>query len=133
MDVNYRYIPNWLSLSTAVAGLSLAAFSLFGESQVGSHSLHMLGALAAGIALYGLGVVGGGDAKYYAAVAAWFPLGQAVNLLISVTLCGLLLLVVWATYRRLKRYPVRHSGKSKFDFLPYGLAIGIGSVVAKVV
>jgi prepilin peptidase CpaA len=77
-----------------------------------------------------MGVFGGGDAKFYAAVAAWFALGKAVLLLVSISLSGLALLVVWFSYRRMRRLPIgRSAGGTHFDSLPYGVAIGSGAVL----
>lgn len=128
LDLRHRLIPNWLCAVTLLAGL-VAATVAGGLPALGNQSLHMAIALVAGMALFQFGVFGGGDAKFYAAVAAWFPLAQAGMLLISVTLCGLVLLVVWFSYRRIRRLPVRRGGQH-FEGLPYGVAIGAGAVLA---
>ena len=128
-DLKYRRIPNWLCAVTAVAGLTVT-FWFGGLSVLCSHTLHMLAALVGGIILFRFGLFGGGDAKFYAAVAAWFPLAKGVLLLIAVALSGLVLLFVWFGYRRLAGYPVRVKGGTGFDALPYGIAIGIGAVAA---
>ena len=128
LDLRHRLIPNWLCAVTLLAGL-VTALVAGGFLALGSQSLHMAIALVAGMALFQFGVFGGGDAKFYAAAAAWFPLAQAGMLLISVTLCGLVLLVVWFSYRRLRGLPVRRGGQH-FEGLPYGVAIGAGAVLA---
>lgn len=130
LDVMYRRIPNWLCALTAIAGLIIAALSLLDDAGIVSHALHMLAALAVGIALFAIRVVGGGDAKFYAAIAAWFPLGEAGRLLIHVSLSGLAILIVWFVYRRIRGYPMVKRGATGFDALPYGLAIGAGAIVA---
>jgi len=81
------------------------------------------------MALLRMSVFGGGDAKYYAAVAAWFALGHAVQLLLSVTLSGLVLLLVWFVGRRLAGVPIRRRATGGMDGLPYGIAIGAGAVL----
>jgi prepilin peptidase CpaA len=129
IDLTQRRIPNWLCAATAVSGLIAAVIlepPLWG---VGSHALHMAIALIGGMALFALGVFGGGDAKFYAAVAAWFPLDMGVLLLIDVALCGLVLLVGWFTWRRLRGMPIRRTTGQGFDGLPYGIAIGAGAIV----
>lgn len=130
MDVIHRRIPNWLCASTALMGLLFAAIFLLDGAGVASHTLHMLAALLAGMALFSFSIFGGGDAKFYAAVAAWFPLDQGIRLLVCVTSSGLALLIVWFVYRRIRGYPIRQKNGSKFDALPYGLAIGIGALAA---
>lgn len=129
-DVYHRRIPNWLCAATAVAGLAFALFA-GGLPALGSHALHGALALVAGMLLFRLGVLGGGDAKFYAAAAAWFALEQGLLLLISVALGGLLLLIVWFIYRRAAGKPVRRSGGDPGDSLPYGVAIGAGALVSQ--
>lgn len=128
LDLTRRRIPNWLCGLTVIAGLAVAGV-LGGVSGLGSHALHMMVALLGGMALFALGGLGGGDAKFYAGVAAWFGLGQGAQLLLSVALCGLLLLIVWFSYRRIRRMPVRRTKGAAIDGLPYGLAIGAGAIL----
>jgi prepilin peptidase CpaA len=127
-DVRHRRIPNWLCTVTALAGLGFAVW-LSGFPAAWSNGLHFLIALVAGMLLFRMGVFGGGDAKYYAAVAAWFSLGHAVMLLLAVTLSGLVLLVVWFSARRLAGIPVRRKLTGGMDALPYGIAIGAGAAI----
>ena len=130
LDVRYRRIPNLLCAGTAIAGLIAAVLLPSGTGGLTSHALHMLIALIGGMILFRFGIFGGGDAKFYAAVAAWFALGKGVLLLVDVALCGLVLLLFWFTYRRVKGYPIRRSGGTVYDGLPYGLAIGTGALTA---
>lgn len=129
LDLKYRRIPNWLCAMTALAGLGYAAWSA-GLPPLGSHALHLAIALAVGIGLFALGIVGGGDAKFYAAVAGWFALGQAIALAVTVSLVGLVLLFVWFGWRRLAGKPVRVRGGTAFDSLPYGIAIAGGGLLS---
>jgi prepilin peptidase CpaA len=129
-DVLYRRVPNWLSGLTALAGLAYGSVE-GGLPALGSQALHMAIVLVAGMVLFRFGLFGGGDAKFYAAVAAWFSLAKAVFLLLSITSCGFVLLIVWFGYRRLRRLPIsRSSDGTDFDSLPYGIAIGAGAVLA---
>jgi prepilin peptidase CpaA len=132
LDLKFRRIPNWLCVATAATGL-VAAFWFGSFPALGSHVLHMFAALVGGMLLFGLGVFGGGDAKFYAAVAAWFALGKAWLLMMAVAMCGLVLLIVWFTYRRLAGYPVRKKDGAGFDGLPYGIAIGAGAMAVLLV
>jgi prepilin peptidase CpaA len=81
------------------------------------------------MALFATGGFGGGDAKFYAGVAAWFGLGHGAVLLLCVALTGLLLLIAWFCYRRIKGLPVRRTGGGPWDGMPYGVAIGVGAVL----
>ena len=129
LDLTQRRIPNWLCGVTAIAGLTLAV-TLGGFAGLGSHALHMAVALLGGMALFALGGFGGGDAKFYAGVAAWFGLSEGLQLLVCVALSGLLLLIVWFVYRRAKGIPVRRTKEGPWDGLPYGIAIGGGAITA---
>lgn len=130
-DASRRRIPNWLCAATAIAGLVMTVIR-GGAEGLGSHALHAFIALAAGVVLFKVGAFGGGDAKFYAAVATWFPLGKGAALLMSVALCGLLLLIVWFAYRRAARKQLRRTSSDLSDSLPYGIAIGAGAVVATI-
>lgn len=116
--------------ATAIAGLALG-FATGGAGMLGWHAAHAAIALVAGMLLFRIGLFGGGDAKFYAAVAAWFPLAAAPRLLISVALSGLALLVVWFVYRRATGKPISRNGDNPGDKLPYGIAIAIGALVAR--
>ena len=104
-DLFQRRIPNWLCAVTAIAGLALGLV-VGGLPLLGWQMLHAAIALMAGMLLFRIGLIGGGDAKFYAAVAAWFPLAGAPRLLMSVALSGLALLVVWFVYRRAMGKPI---------------------------
>ncbi len=127
LDLRYRRLPNWLC---AIALVSGAAFVLaVGGWQDMAWSLaHAVAALAVGIGLYALGGIGAGDAKYYGALAAWFPLRYGLLLLGVVSLAGLLLLIVWFAWRLRRRGKAPRSGDDPFDKLPYGMAIALGAL-----
>lgn len=122
-DMTQRQLSNWLSLSTLAAGLIFAAF---GETPAGflSHLGHFAIALAIGLALFAGGVWGGGDGKFYAAVAAWFPLGLFFNLMFAISMVGLLMLAVLLVKNRRRLFNKDSRG------VPYGVAIGLGGLVA---
>lgn len=126
-DVTVRRIGNWLSAITLIGGLSYVAVHL-GPGALGSHVGHVLIALAIGMAMFAAGLIGGGDAKFYAAVAAWFPLGAGLSLFIAVSLSGLALLIVWFAWRRFKGLPVRRQGAG-LSGVPYGVAIAAGALI----
>jgi prepilin peptidase CpaA len=129
-DVLHRRVPNWLCCVTALAGLT-TGFLLYGWAPLGGQLLHFGIVLIAGMALFRLGIFGGGDAKFYAAVAAWFAPAKAVLLLVSIAFSGLALLLVWFSYRRLRGIPIgRGADRSHFDSMPYSVAIGGGAVLA---
>ena len=131
-DLYQRRIPNWLCILTMITGLAAAPIA-GGLSDLNSHAIHLVVALLGGMLLFKLGAFGGGDAKFYAAIAAWFSLGKASLLLMSVASCGLILLVIWFLVRRAQGKPVRRSSNDPGSGLPYGVAIGAGAILIKLV
>ena len=129
LDIRFRRLPNWLCLAALAAGLG---FSLVagGWAAGGWALLHAVVALAIGAGMFALGGIGGGDAKFYAGMAAWFPLQAGLGLLVSVSLTGLILLVVWMAIRgRLLRARPNLPKDSEFRKLPYGVAIAGGALI----
>lgn len=130
LDLRTRRLPNWLCGLGFVAGLGFTVMT-GGWTMAGAALLHALIALIVGAGLFAMGGIGGGDAKFYAALAAWFPLWDGLGLLVSVSLTGLALLIVWFVLRQ--RLMRAHSGlpeDSDFRKLPYGVAIAVGALVA---
>jgi prepilin peptidase CpaA len=130
LDLRYRRLPNWLCAIALAAGLILVPM-MAGWGDLQSSLLHAFIALAIGIGLFALGSIGAGDAKFYAALAAWFPLRDGFLLIGAVSLAGLALLIAWLPWRvaRRRRLPSPVDG-DLFDKLPYGVAIALGAVIA---
>ena len=129
LDARYRVLPNLLCLAVLAGGLAFGLL-LHGWPWAGSALLHAVLALLVGMGLFAAGMIGGGDAKYYAAFAAWFPLGQAVLLVLLVSVAGLVLVTVsWLAARRriASSLPGR---KGDFAKVPYGVAISVGCLLA---
>lgn len=128
LDATQRRLPNWLSALGLLTGLVMA-FATGGLDAIGSHGLHALVALLGGMALFAMGVIGGGDAKFYAGLAAWFPLSLALNLFVAVAMAGAGLLLCWAVARKLKRQAVFTRNGGPIDGLPYGVAVAAGAML----
>jgi prepilin peptidase CpaA len=126
-DIRERRLPNWLCVAVAVAGLISATLD-GGATALGWQALHATIALVVGMGLFAARIVGGGDAKYYAATATWFGLSLGLQLLVNVALCGFLVLAVWAIARRAKGLAVFQRGESNEARLPYGVAIALGAI-----
>lgn len=127
-DLRYRQLPNWLSLLCLVSGLA-CVLALTGWQDVPSSLLHGVMALLVGIGLFAMGGIGGGDAKFYAALATWFPLRDAPALLAAVSVAGLLIVACWFLWRaRLSRKGRRQVKGTAFDGVPYGVAISLGAM-----
>ena len=77
-DVLTLTIPNWISLALLALFPVLALVAGLGWHESAWHLAIGLAALAVGIAAFAAGIVGGGDAKLFAAVALYMgPLGIA--------------------------------------------------------
>ena len=129
MDVVSRRLPNWLSALTGVTGLTFVGLQS-GVVATGWAAAHAALAIMIGMALFRFGVIGAGDAKFYAAFAAWFPLQQGLTLLIPVSLAGVVLVLAWFAYKQIRRVGVE-ARKGTFAMVPYGLAVGVGAVLAR--
>ncbi len=137
LDLAFRKIPNWLPMALAIDGLVLRA--LFGE---------LLGGIAAGTVVFVLcallwrrGLLGGGDVKLLAAAATVVHAPFAASFVLSVSLAGGLLAVVYVVLRyivprqmrarpatlvaRIARIEQRRIGQCRS--LPYACAIAAGA------
>lgn len=124
MDLRKQIIPNWLNLTILVTGL-IAVPLVFGWAILLWGLLHFVAALAIGVALFAVGVWGGGDAKFFAVCALWIPAWQTVAYLVGLALAGLLLLIAWYFWSRARS--TKLTAKSP---LPYGVAIALGGIFA---
>ena len=125
LDAFTRKLPNVLCGAMLLAGLSLA-FIGGGWSALGLHAAHAGIGLAFGYLLFVWGIFGGGDGKFYAATASFFPVTQALGMFASVALAGFLLAVVWFSAKR--GFKLQPRLKGDFAKLPYGVAIATGAL-----
>lgn len=127
-DVRWRVLPNWLCLLTLLLGTTYGAM-IGGTDAVSMALVHSGIALIIGMALFHFRLIGGGDAKFYTAMAAWFSIHDGLRLLVSVSVSGLILLLAWFAYRRLMKKSISVHAEDSFSKLPYGVAIASGSLV----
>lgn len=128
-DLRSRRLSNRLCLVVAVAGLCLQ-LALGGTSSAASAALHGAIALVIGAVLFGFGGLGGGDVKYYAAVACWFEMGRAVMLLAMVSIAGFVLAAGWLMAIRIGAMRGERQAGGRRDQLPFGIAIALGALLA---
>lgn len=126
MDIKDRRLPNWLALVLLVYGL-VFAFIDAGLANFGSHAAHAVISLLVGMGLFAIGAFGGGDAKFYAGTAAFFPLGMGIKLFVSVAIIGGILVIIWMIGRRLPGIAKPKEERTKGQF-PYGVAIASGAI-----
>ena len=127
-DLRDRQLPNWLCAVLAVAAAGGLAYTA-GPEPLAWAFLHAVLALVVGMVLFRLGIIGGGDAKFYAAAAFAVPFGQALVLLGWTSVVGLGLIVVMVVIRAAKG-----GGKGGLALrgwsVPYGVAIFGGFALA---
>ena len=143
VDLHRRVIPNWNVVATTLLGA--VALIASDPSAFWMHLAIALAVLASGIAVWGLGWLGGGDVKLIAALALWAGPDQVAGLLLTIALSGgALALLVMMRARivqmplfvvaqaqaarlapaalRLPAWPSANAARS----LPYGVAVACG-------
>lgn len=124
-DIKDRRLPNWLSLLLLLYGLG-HAFYVAEWAGMGWHGLHAVVALVVGMPLFAMKWFGGGDVKFYAGAAAYFAIGDALDMLLWVSLIGVALMIGWIILRRVINASKR-SVTGNHALFPYGVAIMAGS------
>ncbi|MGV3512824.1 MAG: prepilin peptidase [Novosphingobium sp.] len=128
-DIRYRRLPNWLAGATLVLGSAHLFASTGSLGEAGFGLLHAGAALIVGMVLFRAALVGGGDAKFYAAVAAGVPIADGLRLLVYIAVSGLLAVLLWFVIRRGLGKAVSAKSDGDFAKFPLGVAISLGSLV----
>ncbi|AKM11561.1 hypothetical protein AB433_05370 [Croceicoccus naphthovorans] len=123
-DIRERRIPNWLNAAMLVTGLVLVT-ALTGWQDGLSALGHFAAALVGAMVIFALKLWGGGDAKFYAASAGWFPIKAALGLFVSVAAAGLIVAIVWLLFYKLTGRKLKRGDK----VMPYGVAIAAGGII----
>jgi len=128
-------IPNSLSLALIAAFALFAVLVHMAPGAIGMHAAAGGVGLVAGFALFAFRVIGGGDAKLFAATALWFGFAHMLDFLIAASLFGGALAILILSLRSLplpamlcgQGWLVRlHDAKSG---IPYGVALAAGALV----
>jgi prepilin peptidase CpaA len=130
-------IPNWISLALAGGFCLLAAAAGLPVASLEGHAAAGAVALVAGMGLFALGWVGGGDAKLLAACCLWFGWPDSQVFLLDTALAGgafaFLLLMVRGQLAR-PFLPARSGWIGRLitagEPAPYGVAIALGALIA---
>jgi len=133
-DMTTMLIPNRISIVLCAAFIVLALVAGLPFGQIGMHLAAGAIVLAAGIALFAAGVLGGGDAKLIAAGALWVGFDQLLPFLTYVAIGGGLLAATMLAYRNFvpdglfagPEWALRL--KEKTCGIPYGIAIAGGAL-----
>jgi prepilin peptidase CpaA len=132
-DLTTMTIPNGVSLALLI-GFPVAALALGLDSQVmAAHLAAGAIAFAVCLALFYSGIVGGGDAKLYPAVALWLGGAAAIPFLLTTFIAGGALAMLLVAARRLAPANaatpfVLRRFCDPAEGVPYGLAIASGAI-----
>lgn len=134
MDMLTMTIPNRISLGLLAAFAIVSPIAGLPTDVIASHVAAGAIMLAAGIAMFAFGWVGGGDAKLLAAGALWLGLPQLLPFLLVTGVFGSFLLLALLSYRSypaaalpIPDWAVRlHRSETG---MPYGLAIGASGLL----
>ena len=135
-DLTTFIIPNWISLGL-LALFPVLAFAVgLSLSDAGIHFAIGAVALALGIVLFAFGIIGGGDAKLFAALALYMGVQSIGPYVFAVALAGGVLATVLVLLRwlpvsvLLSRLPWMHKLSTPGVGVPYGVAIAAGALIA---
>lgn len=125
-DLRFFRIPNYLpGILILLFGINISLVGF--PALVLENLFHFLAALIVGMGLFSRGWIGGGDAKLYAAVAIWFNWAEAVTLIFTTTIAGLLLALSFMAARLMG---LRKNVPKEDRRIPYGVAIAIGGMLS---
>jgi prepilin peptidase CpaA len=134
-DLLTMRIPNWVSVTLAVAFLVAAPLAGLSLYDVLMHLAAGAVVLLAGIALYAVGGFGGGDGKLLAAAALWIGFEGLITYLAFVSIAGGVLAVAILIYRRVpavEALPIPDWAlklHKQGTGIPYGIAIAAGALL----
>jgi len=130
-------IPNWIPLSLMVIFPAAALVSGAPPMTLGLHVAIGVAALVAGMAMFALRWVGGGDAKLFAAVALWLGWPALPTFLFGAAIAGGVLALILISLRSAALRPLVLLGPPWVNRLaepgegvPYGVAIAVGAFAA---
>jgi prepilin peptidase CpaA len=136
-DLTSYTIPNWISLALAAAFALLALSGGLPLQTIGVHAAAGLVALLAGMVMFALGWIGGGDAKLLSACCLWFGWPDGREFLLDTALAGgafsvLLLLTRGQMVRPFLPLLGGWAGRltTPGEPAPYGVAIALGTLIA---
>lgn len=105
--------------------LGVVTLALNGDSDWWQHILAFVLALGFGVGLYAINWLGGGDAKFIAATGFAFSLKGLAFFLLSTSLAGAVLAILYLGSRLFRGRQADNDGRK----LPYGVAIACGAAL----
>ena len=136
-DLASYTIPNWVSLALTAAFVPAAGLAAAAGAPLPALAMCVAvgaAALVAGVALFTVGWIGGGDAKLFAASALWLGAGAMTPFLLWTALAGGVLSMLLMALRRLSTGLPGDAWYARLmtqgEPVPYGLAICAGALAA---
>lgn len=136
-DITSFTIPNWISAALILAFFPAAFAAGLPLSLIGLHLAVGLGCLVAGMGMFAVGWIGGGDAKLFAAAGLWLGLQAIAPFVLVTALAGGLLAVFLLNLRADWVRNLLPTGPGWVERLrepkgnaPYGVAIAFGALFA---
>jgi prepilin peptidase CpaA len=134
-DIARYIIPNWISIALVAIYPVVALAAGQPLTEIGLHLLFACAVLAVGFFLFAANIIGGGDAKLFAAAAMWTGFNAFFPFFYwTVVAGGLMALALIAARQFVKQAEtnppfVNHLLK-KQNGIPYGVAIMAGGLMA---
>jgi prepilin peptidase CpaA len=136
-DATSYTIPNAISLALMVVFPILALLLALPLPAIAMHAGIGFAALLAGMAMFAMGWIGGGDAKLFAAATLWLGWPASLTLVIATCMAGGALAVGLLALRSMWLRPYVVNGPAWFarlaepgESVPYGVAIAVGALAA---
>lgn len=134
-DLTTMTIPNWLTLALSACFFLSALYIGMPLREIGLHASAGFALLLVGMGFFGMGWIGGGDAKFVAAASLWVGWADALPYLILATMLGggLTLLILFyrslplpALFYRQEWLARLHDRK---EGVPYGIALAAAGLL----
>jgi prepilin peptidase CpaA len=136
-DATSYTIPNWISLALVAAFPVAALAHGLALPALGVHAAVGVAALFAGMVMFALRWIGGGDAKLFAAAGLWLGWPAAMPYVLMTCVAGGALAMLLLGLRSAHLRPFVPAGPAWFarlaepgENVPYGVAIAVGALAA---
>lgn len=133
-DLASYTIPNFIPVALLIGFVLYAVSAGYTVAAYENHAIATLLALVAGFLLFALGYIGGGDAKLFAAAAAWFGMHDLLPYITIASLfgggltLGLLAVRRWPLPQVLAAHTWINRLHEPRGGIPYGVALAAGAI-----
>ncbi|QRM27643.1 prepilin peptidase [Microvirga sp. VF16] len=135
MDLTTMKIRNELVLFLLGAYAAFAPLAGFGAVEIGLNAAAALAVLAGMFIFFGLGWIGGGDAKLAAVVVLWLGADRALPFALYMAVAGSVLTLLLLQFRAIalpagfRRIPWVTQLHARNSGVPYGVAIAVAALL----